>query len=401
VLRILDVEQLRDLLASDQLYALLDIREHGEYSLGHIPGASAIPRGDLEFQILRIIPDRDITTVLYCDDGQRSELAAVTLTALGYRRVSILNGGLKAWRAAGFPLDEGIKTRGKETAERLAVETGVRELSIRELLQRQEKGELVYIIDTRPPEEFRLGHIPGSFNVPGGQLLLDAEFITVVKNATIVTCCAGRTRAVMGAYLLRQMGLPNVYALVNGVLAWSAEGLLLEAGPEPVTLPSTQKQGIRTVTASQLRRALQHTDAPTVIDLRPKGIFASGHIPGACWLARGMLELHLRGILCDDYSAIVFCCETGEWSELAAGQAQNMGLVQVRALSRGMAAWREAGFPLEIGFQGIDQVTPADINDMVRVAGAGVVPEQALQAAMREKMDIFDRVKQRSSVQKK
>jgi rhodanese-related sulfurtransferase len=43
-------------------------------------------------------------TILYCASGGRSALAAEALQSLGYQRVAHLDGGLKAWREAGFSI---------------------------------------------------------------------------------------------------------------------------------------------------------------------------------------------------------------------------------------------------------------------------------------------------------
>ena len=87
---------------NDGLYAVIDVRDWGEFSLGQIPGASCIPRGSLEKYISVLVPQIAIHTVLYCDTGQRSMRAAASLESLGYTTVSILDGGVNAWTAAGL-----------------------------------------------------------------------------------------------------------------------------------------------------------------------------------------------------------------------------------------------------------------------------------------------------------
>lgn len=93
---------------------LIDIREPAEFSRGHIPGALLSPRGLLEFEIHALVErtatasdvaaeDRQI--VLYCGTGGRSALAAETLTNMGYRDVTSMDGGIVAWSAAGLPVD--------------------------------------------------------------------------------------------------------------------------------------------------------------------------------------------------------------------------------------------------------------------------------------------------------
>jgi rhodanese-related sulfurtransferase len=87
---------------------LIDLREAEERGQnGFIPGAVHAPRGMLEFYAdpssayHRPEFDPSQRTILYCASGGRSALAAATLMELGYWNVAHLDGGLKAWAAAG------------------------------------------------------------------------------------------------------------------------------------------------------------------------------------------------------------------------------------------------------------------------------------------------------------
>ncbi len=91
---------------------LIDIREPDEYARGHIPGAIHVPRGMLEFQILKTLehigisadaPNADL--VLYCGTGGRSALATKSLDEMGFRNVRSMDGGIVAWNEAGLPVD--------------------------------------------------------------------------------------------------------------------------------------------------------------------------------------------------------------------------------------------------------------------------------------------------------
>ena len=50
--------EVADLLAGDQPFALIDVRESGEYNSSHIVGASLIPRRELELRIVDSVPSR-------------------------------------------------------------------------------------------------------------------------------------------------------------------------------------------------------------------------------------------------------------------------------------------------------------------------------------------------------
>src|SRR5918992_4229677 len=85
---------------------LIDVRESEEWDRGHIPGAVHVPRGYLESRIEGAVADRDAPVVLYCASGQRSALAAHTLTnLLGYTDVRSMTGGITLWKDRGYKVD--------------------------------------------------------------------------------------------------------------------------------------------------------------------------------------------------------------------------------------------------------------------------------------------------------
>jgi len=81
------------LMASDDLFAIFDVRERGEYNQGQIPYTTSLPRSQIEFRIGELVPNREVPIVVYDEGGRRAELAANTLAALGYADVAILQGG--------------------------------------------------------------------------------------------------------------------------------------------------------------------------------------------------------------------------------------------------------------------------------------------------------------------
>jgi len=85
---------------------LIDVREDDEWRAGHIKGAEHIGKGVIERDIVQKVPDKDEELILYCGGGYRSVLAADALQKMGYRRVSSMTGGWKAWLAKGYPIDK-------------------------------------------------------------------------------------------------------------------------------------------------------------------------------------------------------------------------------------------------------------------------------------------------------
>ena len=86
--------------------AFVDVRETDEYATGHLPGARHVPRGYLESRIEGIVPDRSQRVILYCASGNRSALAARTLTEdLGYETVESMTGGITLWKDRGYEVE--------------------------------------------------------------------------------------------------------------------------------------------------------------------------------------------------------------------------------------------------------------------------------------------------------
>jgi rhodanese-related sulfurtransferase len=94
-------------LERGERFHFIDVREDGEWAEGRARGAEHIGRGVLERDVERLIPDPGADIVLYCGGGFRSALAAESLQKMGYRNVVSMDGGMRAWREAGYPEDKG------------------------------------------------------------------------------------------------------------------------------------------------------------------------------------------------------------------------------------------------------------------------------------------------------
>lgn len=97
----ISVEQALSAIQSCDL--LIDVREADEYLTGHLPGATHLSRGMLEFKLAGNPKwqARDMRIVLYCKTSGRAALCAKSLTEMGYTDVHSIAGGVDAWQAAG------------------------------------------------------------------------------------------------------------------------------------------------------------------------------------------------------------------------------------------------------------------------------------------------------------
>ncbi len=86
-------------------FHLVDVREDHEFAKDHVKGARHLGRGILERDIETEIPDAQAEILLYCGGGYRSALATDSLRQMGYANVLSMDGGIRAWREAGYPLE--------------------------------------------------------------------------------------------------------------------------------------------------------------------------------------------------------------------------------------------------------------------------------------------------------
>lgn len=84
---------------------VLDVRERDAYEQGHIPGARLLPRGQLELRVNEELTDPTQRILVYCEFGRVSTLATATLRQMGFRGAVALDGGMKAWREAGYAVE--------------------------------------------------------------------------------------------------------------------------------------------------------------------------------------------------------------------------------------------------------------------------------------------------------
>lgn len=84
--------------------SIVDIRDRADFSYSHVTGAISIPLQQMIETAQRCFEyDRDL--YLYGNTDEESKAAADQLRAAGYTSVSILRGGVAAWKAAGFPVE--------------------------------------------------------------------------------------------------------------------------------------------------------------------------------------------------------------------------------------------------------------------------------------------------------
>jgi rhodanese-related sulfurtransferase len=102
----LTVSELHDSLSTTTL--LVDVRSSSEFASGHIPGAVNIPMDQIEGRLGDL--GENLPIVLICQAGTRARMTAELLRPCD-RQIAVLEGGTKAWIAAGLPVIASVKTR--------------------------------------------------------------------------------------------------------------------------------------------------------------------------------------------------------------------------------------------------------------------------------------------------
>jgi len=394
---VVSCEELRNLMASDGLSAVFDVRERGEFNECQIPGATSLPRSQIELRIGQLVANRNIPIVVYDDGGARAPLAAATLLRLGYEQIAVLAGGLSAWQTEGRPTVSGVNVPSKAFGEKVHHDRDIPDLSAEELKALQGSAAELVILDVRTPEEYGRFCIPGGVNVPGGDLILWAAELKQRAQANVIVNCAGRTRSIIGTAALRRLGMTHVRALRNGTMGWVLAGLELEKQPgrEGQIAPEASKRQ-----AAQLARQLaveEHlpeilpeeimgadlTDPLTyLIDVRSEEEYEKGHVAGSISVPGGQAVQRADDFVPVRNARIVFVSGQAARATMAAYWYRQMGFPNVFILGGGLHAWKECGKGIESGAAAIGPLGFAAARQAVHWIDAGQLCQRLSDASV-------------------
>ncbi|MEM5314707.1 rhodanese-like domain-containing protein [Paraburkholderia sp. JHI869] len=303
----IDASTLKDWLRDGAEIALLDVREHGQYGEAHLFHAVPLPYSRLELEIGRLVPRRATRVVLYDSDATIALDAAARLSELGYTDLHVLKDGAEGWQRAGHTLFAGVNVPSKTFGELVEHAYQTPHITALELAAKRERGEPIVILDGRTLGEYHKMTIPSSVCCPNGELGYRIRELVPDADTPIVINCAGRTRSIIGAQTLINLGISNpVMALANGTQGWYLEDLPLEHGSTR-RYPDTVAKDTLTpmIDASRTladRFAVPEVDAATfaqwagdatrtlyLCDVRTPEEFAAGSLSGAQHTPGGQL----------------------------------------------------------------------------------------------------------------
>ena len=184
--------------------------------------------------------------------------------------------------------------------------------------------------------------------------LCEKPLCVSAQDMPVAVICGTGYRSNVAASILQKSGLNHVYAIPGGMSAWSDAGLPVEAGKPGETKVQTGRQAgpwaghdsarAPEIEVSELRRHVS-LQPVQIVDVRDPEEWTQGHIPGSVLLP--MTELGYRIDELDRALPVVTVCRIGMRSLMSADELLRAGFSDVRSLSGGIIAWRDAGYPVE------------------------------------------------------
>jgi hydroxyacylglutathione hydrolase len=191
------------------------------------------------------------------------------------------------------------------------------------------------VVDTRPAGEYASQHVLGTLNIP-----MNGQFVTwagwLLPYDTDLYFIVDGMNEERTVELVRQLALIGLDQ-VAGVFDTAAVRQAAERGGASATVPQ--------LTAPELAGRLAQQEV-TLLDVRSATEWAAGHIPGAVHIPLGYLTDRLHDVPAD--RPVVVQCQAGARSAIAASVLRRAGRDTVVNLVGGMAAWQDAGLPVEV-----------------------------------------------------
>jgi rhodanese-related sulfurtransferase len=101
----------------------------------------------------------------------------------------------------------------------------ISQVTIDEVVAKQDLGEKFHFVDVREDDEFRTGHAAGAVHIGKGVIERDIGTAIPDKTASIILYCGGGFRSALAADSLQKMGYVNIASMDGGYHGWLEKGL--------------------------------------------------------------------------------------------------------------------------------------------------------------------------------
>ena len=204
-----DLDTINVLLQNEGHVLVVDIRTAEQYKSGHLYGAShdVLDSTTLEKRVKTIqnrLPDVASTynLVLIDDDGTQAKQASQTMTEMGIQTL-YLEGGMN-------DLSDSLVSSSQTV------------IDSKELMQKLESNEDLYLLDVREPAELLDSKIDGVVNIPLAEIFQSDGVDDIPTDKPVVVICGSGNRATIATYALAQEGI-DFQVLEGGMNAWNSQ----------------------------------------------------------------------------------------------------------------------------------------------------------------------------------
>jgi rhodanese-related sulfurtransferase len=135
--------------------------------------------------------------------------------------------------------------------------------------------------------------------------------------------------------------------MLSLVVVFSMLSLALAQPSMVKEMVAKAKASIKTVSAADVKAAIDKKENAIYLDVRDPGEYAAGHIPGAINVSRGTLEFNIFGKVPDQSAKIYVYCKTAGRSALATKTLNDLGYKNAVLMDAQFEDWIKAGYPVE------------------------------------------------------
>jgi rhodanese-related sulfurtransferase len=117
--------------------------------------------------------------------------------------------------------------------------------------------------------------------------------------------------------------------------------------PQFLKLVDAVRPNIKELSVDDVKQKIERGERFHLIDVREESEWAKGHLPGAQYIGKGIIERDIEEKIPDRDAELVLYCGGGFRSALAAENLQKMGYTNVYSMDGGYRGWNEAKLPIE------------------------------------------------------
>ncbi len=319
-------------------FSLFDCRPPGEYEKMTVPGAACLPNGEIAHRLPALDAKKPI--VMTCAGRTRGIIGFLGLSRVAPdREVYALENGTQGWALAGFELSRGneppplpdltpdqtTETRTRADAF-LAAENIPLATSSDITAFLDDRTRTTFVFDVRSAGEAAADPLPAFQHAWSGQIVQATDRRVGVRRARLVLADDLGLRAGLAAFWLRMLGFDVHVARID-------DRLRSIAAPDRPNAPPVAIPEIEAAAALDEMRS----GGARLLDLRPSGRHAAGHVDGSTWTIRP----HLKGVAGE--GRLLLIGDDGPEAPLGAQELLRLGHHDLALVRGGIEAMRKAG----------------------------------------------------------